>query len=82
MIPTLLSYNKKEEESRAICSTLLSLSIYKAAETILGNLLGPLGTHAQAFLNIGLGHLETPILHHQHGYTTHKASKKLPQAQG
>ena len=35
MIPTLLSYNKKEEESRAICSTLLSLSIYKEAETIL-----------------------------------------------
>ena len=35
MIPTLLSYNKKEEESIAICSTLLSLSIYKEAETIL-----------------------------------------------
>ena len=42
MIRTLLSYEKKEEESKAIVSTLLSLPVYKEAETILA--FSPLST--------------------------------------
>ena len=42
MIRTLLSYEKKEEESKAIVSTLLSLPVYKEADTILA--FSPLST--------------------------------------
>ena len=42
MINTLRSFDRKKEESKAICETLLSFPLYKEAETILA--FSPLST--------------------------------------